>query len=512
MLQWLKCKFGYHSHTEITSFSHDPDFCIISRKCECGDTVTEKKAHVWERRKRKDKNCIYERHCTVCNRHEETKKEFHTFFTPPYDWQEDTEDDNPCKLIKKCKDCGSTIETKIVHDWTGWTYESEDSCIQVIKCKRTGCAAVRERREKHDWGEWEYESEDSCIQAIKCKRTGCAAVRERREKHDWGEWEYESEDSCIQAIKCKRTGCAAVRERREKHDWGEWECESEDSCIQAIKCKRTGCAAVRETREKHDWENGQCKRCKKKCTHDFNKYGLCTICKHKCTHEWTGTWLACFCINCGSVQQHKWDCNTGKCIRCNQVCDHYWVNSICKICGMTCRSHIWEKCECIVCGKLKHRFYEGVCKNCGKKCQHSYEIDRDFCDICLSPSPAAQARMNRTKDQVYDGPRLVEAVHHATRPDTGARAGVKRFNKTKPIKAARPVYKYADSLKLEFSDLFKILNNIISDKKYGPPYINQYSYRKKYYPEIKYKQVKEWKYVFSELKAICEKITRGSHR
>ncbi len=172
------------------------------------------------------------------------------------------------------------------------------------------------------------------------------------------------------------------------------------------------------------YRDGFCTECHKPCKHDWAQGddgagGVCTVCGMQCRHEGNS---GCVCTVCGfQFRAHRFT-SDGVCVYCGAVHEHRWghdgfcvggMNGNDEGCGFlflcaheTCSYTVYVDEEgkqqdnrqgdryphedghcCLTCGQiLSHNFVNGVCEDCGYKCEHSWEWtggpDEDPFEFC----------------------------------------------------------------------------------------------------------------------------------
>lgn len=177
-----------------------------------------------------------------------------------------------------------------------------------------------------------------------------------------------------------------------KHSFGEWQIETPPTCTQpGTKVSYCSCGdkqiAPVEATHQFDSNTGKCIVCNEKCNHKYNAQGTCTYCgfinTNYCTdHNWDSEYG--YCVNCGEYCNHKYDSNY-HCEICDFTCPHrYWTRGICDRCGKQC-DHEWssENEECVICKtKCEHQFSDsGLCSICNHQCPHN-NWSLGVCDKC----------------------------------------------------------------------------------------------------------------------------------
>lgn len=157
------------------------------------------------------------------------------------------------------------------------------------------------------------------------------------------------------------------------------------------------------------FKNGVCSSCNYVCQHKNSngssaiQNGACSICKMKDnTHEHKyGTDGKCTVSGCTAVCPHaEYDSATGKCKVCQMTCTHpvkngaAWNNGVCKTCGKACQhDNGYNKSthKCNTCGKdCQHTDgynEEYKCNACDKSCSHEYDktAATGNCKLCGKP-------------------------------------------------------------------------------------------------------------------------------
>lgn len=156
-----------------------------------------------------------------------------------------------------------------------WEYESEGSCVRVLRCKFCKQEVVLPERHILE-GDWNYINEKSCKQYRKCKR--CDYIEYRDVPHKFDNWKYVSDNICNQVRRCNR--CEEIKKRGDIHIYSDWKYIDDKICNQERICIR---CENKSTRVEHKIEKGEYLEIEKwkydEVTH--TKKGICSRCENE---------------------------------------------------------------------------------------------------------------------------------------------------------------------------------------------------------------------------------------